>query len=83
MSNVDLDVAKKLGLTDIKKFWRHAGYVEIVLDWLYDWILAFAIFVRYLCRVYDNKDVTKNMNVKQNIDLEWMSSFFVQLYQSI
>ena len=32
MSNADLDTAKKLGLTGIKKYWRHAGSVEMELD---------------------------------------------------
>ncbi len=32
MSNADLDVAKELGLTDIKKYWKFAGLVEIELD---------------------------------------------------
>ena len=36
MSNIDLDAVKKLGLTDIKKYWRRAVQVEIELDWLHD-----------------------------------------------
>ena len=36
MSDVDLDVAKKLGLTGIKKYWKHAGQVEIKQDWSHD-----------------------------------------------
>ena len=36
MSNTDLDTAKKLGLTGIKKYWRCASQVEIELDWLYN-----------------------------------------------
>ncbi len=36
MSNADLDVAKELGLTGIKKYWRRTGQVEMELDWLHD-----------------------------------------------
>lgn len=32
MSNPDLDIAKKLELTGVKKYWRHAGQVEMELD---------------------------------------------------
>ncbi len=36
MSDADLDTAKELGLTGIKKYWRRAGQVELELDWLHD-----------------------------------------------
>ena len=77
MTNANMDAAKKLGLNDIKKYWRRAGKVEIKLDWLHNWILALAIFVKHSRRVYDNEKVTKNINARQNIDPEWVSSFFV------
>ena len=80
MSNTNLDAAQERELTDIKKYQRQAGQVKMKLDWLHDWIPALAIFVRYSRRMYNNKEVTKNMKVKQNIDWEQMSSFFVQLY---
>lgn len=32
MSNVDLDAAKEIELTNIKKYWRYARQVEIELD---------------------------------------------------
>ena len=32
MRNTDLDAAEKLGLTVMKKYWKHAGQVEIELD---------------------------------------------------
>ncbi len=32
MSDVDLDAAKELGLTGIKKYWRRAGQVEMELE---------------------------------------------------
>ncbi len=70
MSDADLDAAKELGLTGIKKYWRHAGQVEIELDWLYDWIPTLAIFVKHLHRVYDNKEVGHNMSVRRDIDPE-------------
>ena len=35
MSDANLDIAKKLGLTDIKKYWRCASQVEIELEELH------------------------------------------------
>ena len=32
MSNVDIDIAKKLGLTGVKKYWKYIGQVKIELD---------------------------------------------------
>ena len=46
ISNIDLDAAKELRLTGIKKYWKHIEQVEIELDWLHDWISALATFVR-------------------------------------
>ncbi len=57
MSDADLDVAKELRQTGIKKYWRHGGQVEIELDSLHDWIQVLATFVKHLRRVYDNKEV--------------------------
>lgn len=64
MSNPEINVAKELRLTGIKKYQRYTSQVEIELDWLHDQIPAFAIFVRHLYRVYNNKKVTQNMSVK-------------------
>ena len=36
INNTNLDIVKKLGLTDIKKYWRCASQLEIKLDELYD-----------------------------------------------
>ncbi len=80
MSHADLDVAKKLGLTDIKNYQRYAGQVEMELDWLHDSISVLATFVRHLYRVYNNKEVGQNMSIKQDIDPKQVSSFFVQLH---
>ena len=78
-----MDAAKELGLTGIKKYWRRVGQVEMELDWLHDWIPALATFVRHSRSVYDNEEVTQNMNARRDIDPEWVSSFFVQLHGSI
>ncbi len=32
INNADLDTAKELGLTDIMKYWRRAGQIEMELD---------------------------------------------------
>ena len=63
MSNANIDAAKELGLIGIKKYWKRAGQVEMELDWLYDWIPALATFVRHSRSVYNNEEVTQNMNV--------------------
>ena len=68
MSNADLDAAKELGLTSIKKYWRRAGQVKMELDWLHDWISVLAIFVRHSHKLYNKKVVTENMNPRQDID---------------
>ncbi len=47
MSNADLDVAKELRLTGVKKYWRCTDQVEMKLDWLHDWISVLATFVRH------------------------------------
>ena len=83
ISNANIDAAKELGLTGIKKYWRYAGQVEMELDWLHNWILAVATFVRHSHKVYNNEEVTKNMNARQDIDPKWVSSFFVQLHEPI
>ena len=70
MSNANIDAAKELGLTGIKKYWRRAGQVEMELDWLHDWIPALATFVRHSRSVYDNEKVTQNMNARRDIDPE-------------
>ena len=83
MSNIDINAAKELGLTSIKKYWRRARQVEIELDWLHNWIPALATFVRHLRKMYDNEEVTKNINARQDIDSKWVLSFYVQLHGSI
>lgn len=39
--------------------------------------------MKYLYRVYNYKKITKNMKAKQNIDLDEVSSLFVQLHRFI
>ena len=64
ISNADMDTAKELRLTGIKKDWRRAEQVEIELDWLHNWIPALATFVRHSRSLYDNEEVTQNINVR-------------------
>ena len=85
MSNSDLDAAKKLGLTGIKKYWKCARQVEIKLDWLHKQILSLATFMRHSYKVYNNEKVIVNMNARQDIDPKQVSvitvsSFFIQLH---
>ena len=48
-----------------------------------DWIPAFAAFVKYSRKTHNNEEVTENMKIRQDIDLGWASSLFVQLHRSI
>lgn len=47
MSNSDMNVTKKLKLIEIKKYERRTDQIEMELDWLYNWILALATFVKH------------------------------------
>lgn len=70
MKNADLDAANKLELSGIKKSQRYAGQIKLKLNYLHNNILALAIFMRYSHRVYNNKEVIKNIKTRQSIDLE-------------
>lgn len=70
MSNANLDATKKLELTRLKKYWTCADQVKIELDWLQDWIPAFATYLKHLPKVYDNEEVIQNMSVGRDIDPE-------------
>lgn len=83
MSNVDLNIVEELGLTSIKKYWKYAKQIKIKLDWLYYQILTLAIFIKYLHKIDNNKKITENINARQNIDLEQMLYFVIQLKKSI
>ena len=47
MVNIDINAAKKLGLTGVKKYLRCASQVEIELDWLHYWISELVTFIRH------------------------------------
>ena len=83
MSKADMEATKELGLTEVKNYWRRVSQVEMELDWLHDWIPALATFVKHWRKVYNHKKVGQNMSVRQDIDPEWVSSFFVQLHGPI
>ena len=84
MSNIDINVARDLGLTGIKKHWRLANQIEKEVDRLHkDWILALATFVKHSRKTNNNKEVTEKMKIRRDIDLGWISSLFIQLHESI
>ncbi len=35
ISDIDINIARDLGLTDIKKYWRYASQIQAKVDWLY------------------------------------------------
>ena len=78
ISNVDIDAARDLGLTGIKKHWRLAGQIEKEVNGLHrDWIPALAMFVKHSRKTHNNEEVTENMKIRRDIDLGWASSLFV------
>lgn len=81
MSNANLATINELEQTSIKKYWRHARQMKWELDYLYNCILAAAIFVWYLHEIYNIEKVIKNIKVRQDIIWEWMSYFFIKLYK--
>ena len=64
MGKVDLDGAKKQGLTSIKKYCKHVGQVEIEQDWLNDLIFTLVTFIKDSHKVYNKKKIGKNMSVR-------------------
>lgn len=64
INNNNLDKTNELKLTNIKKNWKYISQVKIKSDWLYNWITALIIFIRYLYRKYNNKKVIKKMKIR-------------------
>ncbi len=66
-----MDAVRDLRLTSIKKYWRCAGQIQDKVDWLHkDWIPTLGAFVKYSWKTHNNKEVTKNMIIKREIDSE-------------
>lgn len=76
-SNADKDVAKKLGLIKIKKYWKHTSYVEIELDLLHYKILKSVLSIKNTWRIYDIKKVSQNISVRQEINSKLVSFFLL------
>lgn len=84
ISNVDIDMAGNLRLTDIKKYSKLTSQIKKEINELYkDYILALAVFVNYSQKIYDNVEVTENMKVSWDKDFGWVLSLLVQLHGSI
>ena len=84
INNVDIDAARDLGLTGIKKHWRLASQIEKEVNGLHrDWIPALAAFVKHSQKTHDNEEITENMKIRRDIDPRWASSLFDQLHGSI
>ena len=65
MSNIDIDTARDLGLTGIKKHWRFTSQIEKDVDGLHkDWILTLVAFVKHFWKTNDNKEVTENIKIR-------------------
>lgn len=84
ISNADIDTARYLRPTGIKKYWKCASQIQDKIDELHkDWILILRVFIKHSWRMYDNKEVIKNMMIRHKIDPEQALSLFVQLHKSI
>lgn len=84
INNADIDVARDLGPTNIKKYWRRISQIKKEVNRQYrDWIPVLTVFVKQFCKTYNNKKVIENMKIRQDVDLEWVSSLFVKLHRSI
>ncbi|WP_375449299.1 hypothetical protein [uncultured Nostoc sp.] len=71
ISNVDIDVARDLELTDIKKHWRLAVQIEREVNGLYrNWMLALAAFLKHFWKTYNNKELMENMKIRRDINPE-------------
>lgn len=69
INNVDINTTKDLGPSSIKKHWRLVGQIEKEVNGLHrDWISVLAIFVKHSWKTHNNKKVTENMKIRQNID---------------
>ena len=80
ISNIDINVAKNLGLTSIQKHWRLTEQIKKKVNGLYrDWIPVLTVFVKYSRKMHDNKKVTENMKIRWDIDPGLTSSLFFQL----
>lgn len=71
ISNADIDAAKNLGLTSVKKYKKHAGQIKEKVNGLYrNWLLAFALFLKYSQSTHDIEKVTENKKIRGEVDLE-------------
>lgn len=69
INNADIDAARDLRLTAVKKYWKRAGQIKKEVDGLYrDWISALAAFMKHSWRTHNKEEVTENMKIKQEVD---------------
>lgn len=48
IKNADIDAAKDLTLTSVKKYWKRAGQIKKKVNGLHkDWISVLTVFVKY------------------------------------
>lgn len=78
INNADINVARDLRLTNIKKYWRYASQIQAKINWLYkNKISALRAFVKHSRKMHNNKKVTENMMIKREINPKWALSRFV------
>ena len=69
ISNIDIDAARDLGLTGIKKHWGLTGQIEKEVNGLHrDWIPALAAFLKHSQKTHDNEEVTDNIKIRRDIE---------------
>lgn len=59
INNIDIDAAKDLGLTGVKKYLKRTSQIKVKVNWLYrNQILVLAIFIKHFRKMYDNEKMT-------------------------
>lgn len=65
INNININAAKDLRLTDIKKYWRLTCQIKKEMNELHkNWIQKLTIFIKHLPLIYNNEKITKNIKIK-------------------
>lgn len=69
ISNSDINAARNWEIISIKKFWKCISQIQDKVDKLdKNWIPIFEGFIKHFWKMHNNKKITKNMKIEQNIN---------------
>lgn len=72
INSIEMDTARDLVLTGIKKSWRCTGKIQAKGDWLHkDSIFTLEAYVQHFWRTYNNKQISRNVMTRHDIDTKW------------